>query len=82
MIAEKMTHMLITVCGRDIMTGMFAGLQLAHDAMKKELIREGNAPEDITIGYDDGDCGLDDYSAYARNSVRGYDFDWLIVPLE
>lgn len=78
----KMTHMLITVCERDILTEKFASLQLAQEAMKKELIQEGKAPEDIVAGDDDGNCGLGDYQAYANDGVNHNNYDWLIVPLD
>lgn len=78
----KMTHMLITVCEREITTEKFPSLLLAQEAMKKELIQEGKAPEDIAPGYDDGDCGLGDYQAYANDGVNHNNYDWLIASLD
>lgn len=76
-------YLLISVYGRNIFTEKFASLEDAQEAMHKEMIEQGKAPDDI-FGfeeYDDGECGLGKWSGYANDGLNHEDYDWLIVEL-
>ena len=76
-------YMLISVCDREILTEQFDTKEEAQETMHREMIEQGNVPEDIFDNeeYEDSDCGFGEYSAWANEGINHADFDWLIVAL-
>lgn len=76
--------MLITVCDREISAELFETFKDAQNTMHKEMIEQGQVPEDIfdMESYDDYDYGFGKDFGYANDGVNHADYDWRIIDLE
>lgn len=74
-------YMLISVCGREILTERFKTKKDAQDAMHREMVEQGRVPEDVFSEneFEDCDYGFGEDSALDNDGFNHEDFDWLIV---
>lgn len=74
-------YMLISVCGREILTEQFDTKEEAFEQMKTEMIAQGRVPEEAfeEETYEDSDFGFGPECGWANDGVNHEDFDWRIV---
>lgn len=76
--------MLISVCGREILTEVFKSFEEAHAQMMDEFCRYGRIePSDCTETESecDSEFGYCEWNAYVNDGINHEDYDWLIVKI-
>ncbi len=76
--------MLISVCGREILTELFPTIQDAQRTMHQEMEEWGGVDSSVFTAteLDGGDFGFGPYGGYLNDGANHDDYDWLIVQVQ
>ena len=77
-------YMLISACGREILTELFPTIEEAQGTMHQEMEDWGGVDSSVFTAteLDGGDFGFGPYGGYLNDRVNHEDYDWLIVQVQ